>query len=154
MHLDKTSDEEINNFFKKDKVLCDLGLQDDELAGIEQHGQLPKNPNSYWLAAFKDKKIVSLVRVELFSTLSVLCHIYVSSKFHKTGLLRKVKDMTVARLQKTTNFKHIIVPVPVICSHVIGPLESFGFIKVGHMKNILIWRGKEVDVLWYQLEIK
>jgi len=154
MRFSKVSQEEISEFFLADPELCQLGLQDCDLASLEKDKVFPYYPESYWLGVRIKDKLVSIVRIELFTPISVLCHIYVNSKYHKTGMLRKVKDTTVSHLQKTTEFRHIVVPVPATCSHVVGPLESFGFKKVGCMKNMIVWRGRAVDLLWYQLEIK
>lgn len=154
MSFIEVNQSQITNFFKQDPVLCSLGLQDFDIKTLNDTGEFPDYPESTWFGYSLEGELISLVRMEIFTQISVLCHIYVKSAYHKKGVLRRVKDMAVAHVKNNTDFKAIVVPVPSACTHVVGPLESFGFKKVGHMTNMIMWRGQLEDLLWYQLEIK
>ena len=154
MQLYKITSQDISKFFISDNRLCQIGLPDDELEYIDKYNEYPIKKDSEFLGVYSDDTLIALIRLELFTPLSVLCHIYLSTKYQGKKLLKEIIDTLVIHLQENTDFIKIMVPVPEPCVHVQRPAEAYGFKKEGHMKDIINWRGELVDLLWYGLDIR
>lgn len=152
--VEDVTESELTNFFIEDPRLAYLALSDTDLTQLHEEKRLGKSYNSAYFKVTKKDEIVSIIKCEKFSELAACTHLYIKSKYHHTGLYPKVCDLLVNHILAVTDFKKIILTVPKPCEHVGRAAVKYGMRLGAELENIVIWRQKPVNLLYYTLDIR
>lgn len=143
----------LTDFFINDPTLCYLGLSDEQLSYMYEHKEYNPDPMSYYLGCWEGKKLLAVIKSEKFTENAVNSHIYMSSKLHHKKMTTKIKDLYVQYLIDNTEMTKVLVMTPETCSHVIEPLNHWGFALEGVFTNAIVWRQKLVDLHIYATDL-
>lgn len=150
------SAEQINHFFMTDPQVSYLGLPDEDLVSLATTGKyiLAEGSVIYGVEEEEEGKLIGLIKIELFTSVTANVHFYLHSSLHKSGKLREVREFFYKYFQEETNIEKVIVVAPATCKHVHGPAERFGFKLEGVLTKSLVWRQELVDMYIYGLCIE
>ena len=145
---------EIDSFFKEDPTLAYLALSDNDLCELYETKSLAIKDSSVYFKVCDGSDIVSIIKCEKFSEMAVCAHVYVASRYHHKGVYPKVCDLLVDYLLEHTGFTKVVLTVPKPCEHVSKAAIKYGMRLEAELKDIVIWRQKVVNLLYYILDIR
>ena len=150
---EELTQEDLSTYFLDDPKLCWIGLPDSELAILYNENKYDMSTNSKYFGIMKNNELVCVVKYEMFSYLALCVHPYVSTKLRGKGLSKDIFDYIKKELIRMTGFKKVVITVPEPCVHVCKAIEKYGAVQEGRIKEIVLWRLKPVDLLFYRLEL-
>jgi hypothetical protein len=153
LELRVLSDEQIQDFFLKDPNVSFLGLTDDNLQSMYSQGKYLSGSHSCMLGIYEGEDLCAIFKWELFTPETINIHLFVGTKWHKTGQMSKIFYFMKNHLETKTSFKKVIAMVPSVCEHVWKPLEHFNFVREAHLTKCLVWRNELVDMFIYSINL-
>lgn len=153
MNIIKLNQEQVAEFYKNDIALCKIGLPDDELAIVENGGDLILGAGELAFGIKHDGQLISIMRCNFFTPISLIIHICIGSKWQNKGLAKKVRDVFSQYIADTTTIQKVVCPAPSTCKHANITLSAIGFTKEATMEKIMPWRGEIVDLIWYSYDL-
>ncbi len=148
--------EELTMFFLSDPKLCYIGLADDDLHVLYSERKYPISPNSGYLGIRDEgNKLMCVVKYEQFTQMAICPHFYLATSCQGKGISDRIhKLVTNYFVDKFPSIKIAIMTVPSPCTYVCKAIERFGAMYESRIKNIMVWRGEVVDLLFYRLKLK
>src|SRR5258708_22449 len=107
MNFKELNEKEISDFIMQDPKLAYLGFSDAELDYMYKNKEYPINPTSCYVGVLKDDELVCILKWEGFTDYAISIHLYISSEFHGTGMLKEVNDFLYKHFQDNTKLKKI-----------------------------------------------
>lgn len=127
--------------------LCDEALKDLD-AGLGYTSPVPTI-----LGIYQDGELVCCFLLSLLTNVTYEGHIFMGTKWHHTGLGRKINEALKQYLKENTNCKKLMSLAPVACTHVHNALLHSGFKLAGTIPDGMIWREVLQDINIYYEEI-
>ncbi len=149
---------QINNYIMTEFLLADkelilLSLCDESLRQMDA-GLGFTSPVPTILGVYKEQELICCILLSLFTDTTYEWHIYLGTKWHNTGMARKVKDAFYSYLKKNTTCKCLMTAAPIACVHVHKALLNSGYKLVGTITNGVVWREVLQDMNIYSEELK
>ena len=149
MYIKPIDTKQVHEFLHSDPNLCYLALPDSALDQLYHTGEWKISDAVGLLGVFNEEdKVVCFIRYEPYTTVSVYLHMYVTTVLHKTGAIRRIKEILREYLHKhNPELQRAFFMVPGCCEHVIGACKALGLTQEGELKDCLVWRQKLTDIL-------
>ena len=150
--LKGVSKEEVKEFFKNDLNLCYLGLGDQYLAQLYYNDVYACDKDAHMDGVYVDNELAAIFKYDYFSKICLNIHFYLKSKYHNTGMLRKMAEF-IYPIAKSRGITKMVTMVPHTCPHVLEAMEGLGWNKEGTITKCQEWRQKIVDLIIYGKEL-
>lgn len=141
-------------FFLNDPKLAYLGCADDVLVKLYYTQDYEPQEMSQLKGIFDSGQLIMLMKYEFFTTVALNIHCYLSSSLQGRGYFGELVTFIIAWIkQEMPQVTKLLVMTPDPCSHIQAMANRYGFIKEGHLKNVVVWRQQTVDLIIYGMEI-
>ncbi|CAB4120947.1 hypothetical protein UFOVP1_48 [uncultured Caudovirales phage] len=147
--------QELNEFFLQDPVLCIQGLPDHKLVDLHEKKEYIKDDISNILGVYYEEHLIFIFVYNYFTDICINVHFYLSTKHQSTAVFECIqKELREYLLEHVPKVTKIIAMTPGCCKHIQGACLKFGFTKAGHIEQAMTWRNQIEDILIYSLNLK
>lgn len=139
----------VSEFFKNDPALAYLGLQDDLLIELYEHGTISYD-NTVCKGLYVDNELICIVKYEAFTSTTFNVHFYINTKLQKNGIALEIQKFLKEWFNREYPWvQKVQTMVPAPCVHVLKSCEKFDMKLEGIMEKAIIWRKELVDMHVY-----
>lgn len=150
-HIDEN---EATEFFLSDPNLCWIGLPDNDLQSLYHNKKYIQQYNTVLVGIYDETGLMCVIRWEPFSQVIVSMHVYLATRYHHTGTLRKILHYIKPYFEDPKfPFLKAIIMHPSNVPHVGVALKATGFTYEGTLKDGIVWRQELVDLNFYSIEL-
>lgn len=148
LYLKKIDNIETTDFLIKDPLLCSMSLSDESLKDLDKG--MGYNPPPCSFTGFynkKNKELLCVMQMTLFTESTILVHVFLQSKLHHSGVLRRISNMYSWYINRhIPSVKKVMIISPAPCHHVHSAVIGLGFKQEGNLSKSIVWREKLEDV--------